>query len=155
MLNFWSQRVFIGKNWKKILKCDNYINLFLRQVSDHKNFATGFWFTHWKMTVLLSVTVLPNATSLEKEHLFEKAQQVFVHDGVDVVDGYRVLGSVIGSDRAEKNTVERSLKQQNLLLRRLAAHSNVSPQNDFKSFISSVRHKLTFLARTTIDFEDL
>ena len=36
-----------------------------------------------------------------KEHLFEKAQQVFVHDEVEIADGFGVLDSVIGSDNAE------------------------------------------------------
>ena len=38
-----------------------------------------------------------------KEHLFEKAQQVFVHNEVEKVDGCRVLGSVKVFDKAEKN----------------------------------------------------
>ena len=66
---------------------------------------------------------------ITKEHLFEKAQQIFVHDEVEIVDGCRVLGSVIGSDSAEKKFVERSPKQQKSLLKKLAVQVNVSPQN--------------------------
>ena len=50
--------------------------------------------------------------------------------------------------------VERSLKQQKLL-RKPAAHANVSPQNVYKPFTSSIQDKLTFLARTTPNIEDL
>ena len=39
---------------------------------------------------------------ITKEYLFEKAQQTFFHDEVEIVDGFRVLGSVIGSNNAEK-----------------------------------------------------
>ena len=64
------------------------------------------------------------------------------------------FGSVIGPDNAEKKFVDRSQKPQKLLLRKLAAHANVSPQNVYKAFTSSVQHKLTFLARTTPNNED-
>ena len=49
-----------------------------------------------------------------------------------MVDGCRVLGSVIGSDNGEKKFVERSLKQRKLFLKKLAAHANVSTQNVYK-----------------------
>ena len=49
--------------------------------------------------------------------------------------------------------MERLLKQQKLLLRKLAAHANVSPQNVYKLFTLSVQHKLTFLARTSPNIE--
>ena len=87
---------------------------------------------------------------ITKEHLFEKAQQIFVHDEVQIVEG-----SVIASEYAERKFVERSPKQQKSLLKKLAAHANVSPQNVYKSFTSSVQHNLTFLARLTPDIEDL
>ena len=97
---------------------------------------------------------LTNATILQKEQFFHKAG-IFVHDEVEIDDGCRVLGSGIDSDNAEKKFVERSLKQQKLSLRKLAARANVSPQDFYKSFISSIQHKLTFLARTTPNIEDL
>ena len=50
---------------------------------------------------------------ITKKHLFGKAQQIFVHDEVEIVDGCRVLGGVISSENAKKKKfVERSLKQQ-------------------------------------------
>ena len=54
----------------------------------------------------------------------------------------------------QKKIVERSLKQQKSLLKQLAARSNVSPQNVYKSSTSSVQHKLIFLARTTPNIKD-
>ena len=39
---------------------------------------------------------------ITKENLFEKTQQVFDQDEVEIADGCRALGSVIGSDTAEK-----------------------------------------------------
>ena len=74
---------------------------------------------------------------------------------MEVVDGCRVLGSVIGSDNTEKKNVERSLKEQKVLLKKLATHANVSSQNVHKSFTLLVHHILTFLARTSPNTEDL
>ena len=91
---------------------------------------------------------------ITKEHLFESAQQIFAHDDLEIVDGCRLLSSVIGSENAAKEFVEISLKQQKQLLKKLAAHADVSPQNVYKSFTSSVRHKLRAIARTTPNVED-
>ena len=106
--------------------------------------------------------MLPYETSrtkchiITKEHLFEKAQQNFDHDEVEIVDSCKVLGNVISSDNAEKKFVEKSLKQQkSLVKKKLVDHANVSPQNVYKSFTLSVQHKLTFLLRTTPNIEDL
>ena len=65
------------------------------------------------------------------------------------------LGSVIGFEYTEWNFVERSLKQQKSLLKKLAAHAKNSPQNVYKSFTSWVQRKLTFLAPLTPNIEDL
>ena len=104
--------------------------------------------------VLLSVTILPSAVSLPKNIFLKMRKNIFVHDDVEIVDGCRVLGSVIDSDNAEKKFVERSLKQQKSLLKTLVVHANFSPQNVFKSFTSSVQQKL-ILAHTSPNFEDL
>ena len=46
---------------------------------------------------------------ITKEHLFENA---FDHNEVEIADGCKVLGSLIGSDNAEMKFVERRLKRQ-------------------------------------------
>ena len=48
------------------------------------------------------------------------------------------LGSVLGSNNAEKKFVERSRKPGKSMLKKLAIHANVLPQNAYKSFISSI-----------------
>ena len=45
---------------------------------------------------------LTNCHIITKERLFEKAQLIFVQDEVEIVDSCRILGSVKGSDNAEK-----------------------------------------------------
>ena len=91
---------------------------------------------------------------ITEENLFEKAQQIFVHDEVEIVDGFRVLDSVIGSDNAEKNC-GKITKTAEIAVDKLAAHANVSPQNVYKLFTSSDQHSLTFLARKTSNIKDL
>ena len=39
-----------------------------------------------------------------EELLFEKTQKIFVNDEEEIFDGCRVLGSVKGSDKAEKSS---------------------------------------------------
>ena len=74
---------------------------------------------------------------------------------MEIVDGCRVLCSVIGFDNTEKKNVERSLKEQKVFLKKLATHADVSPQNVHKSFTLLVHHILTFLARISPKTEEL
>ena len=93
--------------------------------------------THSRNTVLLSVTILPNVTLLQ-ERLFEKAQRIFVHNQVEIIGGCRVLGSVRGSDNAEKKFVEKSNKQQKSSLKKLVImlmfHLKVFITRSFRRF---------------------
>ena len=98
--------------------------------------------------------VLLTGHIITKEHLFEKAQQIFVNDEVEIVDSCGVLGSVICPDNAEK-ICRKLTKTAETAVKKLAAHANVPLQNVYKSFASSVQHKLTFWARTTTNIEDL
>ena len=66
---------------------------------------------------------------ITKERLFEKAQRIFVHNQVEIIDGCRVLGNVRGSDNAEKEFVDRSYKQHKSSLKKLGDHAYVSPQS--------------------------
>ena len=43
-----------------------------------------------------------NCHVITKEHLFEIAQQIFVIDEVETVDGCRALGNVFDSDNSKK-----------------------------------------------------
>ena len=52
---------------------------------------------------------------LPKKNFLKKAQHIFIHDEVEIIDGCRVLDIVIRSESAEKNIVERSRKQKSFL----------------------------------------
>ena len=72
-----------------------------------------------------------------------------------LVDDCRAIGSGIASANVENKFVERSLKEQKSMSKKLALHANVSSQFIYKSFTLSVQHKLTFSARTTTNIEDV
>ena len=62
-------------------------------------------------------TILPSPVLLTKRS-FEKSQQIFVHDQLEIVDGCRVPSCVTNSDNADKKFAEKSLKKQIVVLKR-------------------------------------
>ena len=66
---------------------------------------------------------MPHLYIISKEHLSEKAQQIFAHDEMEIIDGCRVLSSVIGSESAVKQFVEISLKQQKSFVKKAGRSS--------------------------------
>ena len=90
-----------------------------------------------------------------KPEFVQKANKVFSGLDVDVIEGHRVLGSVIGSN---ENCIdflkEKSVNYSNTL-ERLAKHSRVSPHNVYKSFTNGLQKKLTFIDRTTPNADSL
>ena len=92
---------------------------------------------------------------ITKPEFVEKTNKVFSGLDVDVNEGDRVLGSVIGSDKSYNNFLtEKSVNYSNKL-EKLAKHSKVSPQNVYKSFTNGLQHKLIFIARTTPNTDSL
>ena len=55
---------------------------------------------------------------ITKQHFFEKAQKIFVHKKIEIVDDCRVFDSAIGSDNAEKKFVEKSQKTAEIVVQR-------------------------------------
>ena len=78
---------------------------------------------------------------ITRELHFKKPEQVIVDDEVETVDDCRVFDSVIASNNAEKKW-KKSRKQQNLLIKNLAVHANVSPHCVYKCFFSLVHNRL-------------
>ena len=68
---------------------------------------------------------------------------------VNVIEVHRVLGSVIDSDERCNDFLKESSVNCSNMLEKLAKHNKVSPQNVYKSFTNGLKHKLTFIARTT------
>ena len=92
-------------------------------------------------------------SSCTKPEFVQKANKVFSGLDVDVIEGHRVLGSVIGSDESCNDFLKEKSVNYSNMLEKLAKHSNVSPQNVYKSFTNGLQQKLTFIARTTPNAE--
>ena len=97
-----------------------------------------------------------------KCHLITKAEfvsdakkNVFKGEEVDIIDGSRVLGSVIGNVDSCRQYIEDQKQNYLRILQKLAKHAKIAPQNVYKCLTNSVQHKLTFLSRTTPDTFDL
>ena len=83
------------------------------------------------------------------------AMTLFETLDVELVDGHRVLGSVIGSSSAcEKFNVGKAT-EFSTLLNKLATHAKKSPQKVYHALTKEVQHKLTFLSRTTPKLTDV
>ena len=82
------------------------------------------------------------------------AKNVFKVEEVDIIDGSRVLGSVIGNVDSCRQYIEGQKQNYLRILQKLAKHAKIAPQNVYKCLTNTVQHKLTFLSRTTPDTFD-
>ena len=92
---------------------------------------------------------------ITKPEFVQKASKVFSGLDVDVIEGHRVLGSVIRSDESCNDFLKEKSMNYSNMLEKLAKHSKVSPQNEYKSFTNGLQNKLTFIARTTPNTDSL
>ena len=112
------------------------------------NFSEGFSFLKFanylnKMTKCHFIT---------KPELIPSAREKFRDLDVEIIDGFRVLGSIIGSDDSCKKFLDQKKSEHCDILKKLD-HSKISPQNVYKCLTSAVQQKLTFLSRTTPNSE--
>ena len=103
---------------------------------------------HYEHVGAIGYTVI-KCHLITKPEFFQKTNKVFLGLDVNVIEGHRVLGSVIDSDERCKDFLKESSVNCSNMLEKLAKHSKVSPQNVYKSFTNGLQHKLTFIARTT------
>ena len=78
-----------------------------------------------------------------------QAEQLFNNSEIEIVEGHRVLGSVIGS---ESSCNEYKRKKQNEyigVVEKLSKHAKTSPQNAYHCFNKGLQNNITFLCRTT------
>ena len=85
----------------------------------------------------------------------KEAMTLFENLDVELVDGHRVLGSVIGSSSACEKFKVGEATEFSTLLNKLATHAKKSPQNVYHALTKGVQHKLTFLSRTTPNLTDV
>ena len=78
-----------------------------------------------------------------------QASTVFAGTNVEITQGARVLGSVIGSSEASKNFLKDAETKYTKSLDRLGQFVFTSPQNAYACLTKGVQQKLSFLSRTT------
>ena len=92
---------------------------------------------------------------ITKADFVNEAKNVFKGEEVDIIDGSRVLGSVIGNVDSCRQYIKDQKQNCLRILLKLAKHAKTAPQNVYNCLTNSVQHKLTFLSRTTPDTFDL
>ena len=66
---------------------------------------------------------------ITKPEFVQKANKIFSGLDFDVIEGHRVLGSVISSDECCNNFLKEKSVKDSIMLEKLAKLSKVSPQN--------------------------
>ena len=94
---------------------------------------------------------LTECTIIAKTGNMKQAKSLFNKD-VEIVDGHRVLGSVIGSEAACDKFRSYKQSEYNQIVEKLSKHAKVSPQNVFHCLTQGLQNKVTFLSRTTPNF---
>ena len=83
------------------------------------------------------------------------ASKVFENREFEVIDGCRVLATVIGSDVGSESFLRNLTREQSKLLVEIAEHAKISPQSAHKSFASVVQYKLTVIIRINRNWQSL
>ena len=78
-----------------------------------------------------------------------QASTVFAGTNVEITQGARVLGSVIGSSEASKNFLKDAEIKYTKRLDRLGQFALTVPQNAYACLTKEVQQKLSFFSRTT------
>ena len=95
---------------------------------------------------------LTKCNIITKTENMKQAQSLFNKEDVEIVDGHRVLGSVIGSEAACDTFRSQKQSEYNQIVEKLSKHAKVSPQNVFHCYTKGLQNKVTFLSRTTPNF---
>ena len=77
-----------------------------------------------------------------------QSSTVFAGTNVEITQGARVLGSVIGSSEASKNFLKDAEIKHKKSLDRLGKFALTSPQNAYASLTKGVQEKLSFFSHT-------
>ena len=84
-----------------------------------------------------------------KENCRESAKKVFEVTNITMVDGFRVLRSVIRTPSACDKYIESENEKAATLTEKLSKIAKTSPQNAYSCYTKGVQNKLSFLTRTT------
>jgi hypothetical protein len=91
-----------------------------------------------------------------KEHCREEAESIFKDTGIQITSaGGKYLGSAIGDSSFKEVFIRKKVCQWMLELERLADIAASQPQAAYSALIFSVKHRWSYLVRTTKNITDL
>ena len=79
-----------------------------------------------------------------KSHL-GNAKEIFKNKDVDILEGHRVLGSLIGSVSACHDLKTKVVSEQAKTISELAQHAKTAPRNVYQAYTKGMQTKLSFL----------
>ena len=79
-----------------------------------------------------------------KENCRESAIKVFEGTNITMVDGFRVLGSVIGTPSLCDKYIESEIEKTATLTKKFSNIAKTSPQNAYSCYTKRVQNKLSF-----------
>ena len=91
---------------------------------------------------------------IAKKNHIENAKKIFKNKDVDILEGHRVLGSLISSAFACHNFKTKIASEHAKTTSTLSQHAKTAPQNVYKAYTKGMQTKLSFLTRTTPDMEE-
>ena len=91
---------------------------------------------------------------IAKKNHIENAKEIFKNKDVDVLEGHRVLGSVIGSTSACHDFKTKIVSEHAKTISQLSQHAKTAPQNVYQAYTKGMQTKFSFLTRTTPDMEE-
>ena len=84
-----------------------------------------------------------------KKNRRDSAIKIFEGINIKMVEGFRVLGSVIGTPLACDKYMESKIEKTATLTEKLSKTAKTSPQNAYSCYTKGVQSKVSFLTRTT------
>ena len=92
---------------------------------------------------------------IAKEASLSTARTIFHGISINLTDGSRVLGSIIGGENFCEHYTEEKADECNKACMNLSQLAKISPQNVYSSLTRGVREKLSFMYRTAPNLVDM
>ena len=91
----------------------------------------------------------PKCQLIVKPLTQQKAESIFAGTNVQILNGARVLGSVIGSDEDMQKFLKNKTNDYTKLIQKLSNFGKSSSQAAYHCYVIGLQNKMTFLTRTT------
>ena len=89
----------------------------------------------------------------KKDHT-EHPEEIFKNKDVDILEGHRLLGSVVHSASACHDIKTKIASEHAKTISKISQNAKTAPQTVYQSYIKGMQTKLSFSTRTTPDMEE-